>query len=100
MSVMHWATLHARLMGWSGKVDAGHLADLMDAIHNIPELVQDWERCDLKFLRESFFRAYDTKWSAVSGFSMCATFDDALSKHDTRAQQSVQPDRREDAPPG
>jgi hypothetical protein len=27
--------LHARVMGYSGTVDAAHIADLMDAVHNI-----------------------------------------------------------------
>jgi hypothetical protein len=80
MSVVYGAVLRARRMGWSGEVQADHLADLMDAIHNIPELVQNWERCDIEFMRESFFRAYDRKWAAVSGFSMCKTFDSAVSK--------------------
>jgi hypothetical protein len=80
MSVVRLAVLHARRMGWSGQVQPDHLADLMDAIHNVPELVQNWETCDVDFMREGFFRAYDRKWAAVSGFSMCKAFDNALGK--------------------
>ena len=80
MSVVRLAVLHARRMGWSGEVQPEHLADLMDAIHNIPDLVQNWETCDVESMRENFFRAYDRKWAAATGFSMCDTFDKALGK--------------------
>ena len=80
MSVVRLAVLHARRMGWSGEVQPDQLADLMDAIHNIPELVQNWETCDVQLMRESFLRAYDSKWAGVTGFSMCDTFDNALGK--------------------
>ena len=56
------------------------MADLMDAIHNIPELVRNWERCDVEHMREAFFGAYDRKWSVVSGFSMRAIFDRLVSE--------------------
>ena len=65
-------------MGWSREVDPEHLADLMDAIHNIPEMIENWERCDVEFMRTAFFKAYDEKWSSRSGLSMCQTFDQAL----------------------
>jgi hypothetical protein len=30
---------------------ADELAELMDAVHNIPHLIGDWERCDESLLR-------------------------------------------------
>ena len=39
MAVLYRATLTARRWGWSSHVSPEHLADLMDAIHNIPDLV-------------------------------------------------------------
>jgi hypothetical protein len=48
MAVMFQASLGCRSWGWSGEVSAEHLADLMDAIHNIPALVRQWELCDVR----------------------------------------------------
>jgi hypothetical protein len=45
MKVICKAAIYARDQGWRGSVDPMDIADLMDAIHNIPELVQNWERC-------------------------------------------------------
>jgi hypothetical protein len=78
MAVIHGTVVRARAMSWSRNIDPAHLADLMDAIHNIPEMVQTWERCDVEFMRSAYFMAYDEKWSSHSGFSMCGTFDQAL----------------------
>ena len=39
------------------------VADLMDAIHVIPELLDEWERCDEPALRRNFLLAYDQKWA-------------------------------------
>lgn len=75
MAVMQRATLTSRAWGWSGTVSAEHLADLMDAIHNIPQLVQHWELCDVEFLRTSFLQSYDRKWSGRGGLGLCELVD-------------------------
>jgi hypothetical protein len=49
--------LDARLLGWKReqegltREESRRLADLMDAVHSIPELVPDWEQCDGGLLR-------------------------------------------------
>ena len=42
LRVIYMASLDARVAGWSGDVNAERLADLMDAIHNIPSLILNW----------------------------------------------------------
>lgn len=79
MTVLYRALLHARLMGFSGAVDAAHLADLMDAVHNIPDLVRNWERCDIELMRTAFLKAYDEKWTARGGLALCDIFDRAVA---------------------
>ena len=57
LTVLSRACIDARLLGWSGEkdgpsaADASELADLMDAIHNLPHLIQNWEHCDEQLLR-------------------------------------------------
>lgn len=78
MRVVYQALLHARLMGWSGTVDPEHLADLMDAVHNIPDLVQHWERCDIGLMR-ACLTDYERTWLARGGVTLCEIFDQALA---------------------
>jgi hypothetical protein len=79
MKVMYCAVIHARLRAYSGIVDAAELGDLMDAIHNIPELVQNWERCDIELLRNSFLGVYEEKWASCGGPPLRKLFDEALT---------------------
>jgi hypothetical protein len=58
LEVLYLAALDARVLGWSGEREglgsdqAKRLADLMDAVHNVPKLAAEWERCDEQLLRE------------------------------------------------
>ena len=38
------------------------LAGLMDAVHNIPHLLADWDRCDQSLLR-GMLDDYDKRWA-------------------------------------
>lgn len=80
MKVVYHAAVYARSWGYSGKVDANNIADLMDAIHNIPELIQNWERCDVQLLRMSFLGAYQDKWARHGGPPLRDIFDKAVEK--------------------
>lgn len=77
MTVVYRALLHARRMGYSGTVDAAHIADLMDAVHNIPDLVQNWDRCDIELIR-TYLKAYEEKWAARGGAALCEIFDQKI----------------------
>jgi hypothetical protein len=78
MKVICKAAIYARDQGWRGSVDPMDIADLMDAIHNIPELVQNWERCDVELLRKSFLGVYQDKWSARGGPALRDIFDQVV----------------------
>jgi hypothetical protein len=78
MTVIYRAVLHARLLGYSGTVDAAHIADLMDAVHNIPDLVRNWERCDIEMLRV-FLKDYEEKWASRGGVPLCEIFDQRVA---------------------
>jgi hypothetical protein len=68
LEVLQHATIHARLLGYAGHeagltaAQSDCLADLMDAVENIPDLLQRWEDCDEPMLR-SFLEAFDEKWA-------------------------------------
>lgn len=70
----------ARYLAW-GKGNNEQIADLMDAIHVIPELLNEWERCDEPALRATFLAAYDKKWAQEpNSFSMMDTFNQVYSR--------------------
>jgi hypothetical protein len=79
MEILYRASTACRVWGWSDGVSAEHLADLMDAIHNIPHLVQRWEGCDIDFLREAYLKPYEQKWSQRGGLALCKIFDDLVA---------------------
>ena len=57
LAVLRDATIYAR--NWAvGDISPEKLGDLMDAVHNIPELLNRWEECDEPSLR-SALESYD-----------------------------------------
>ena len=86
LEVVYRAALNARVIGWSGEKDglnaqqSAQLADLMDAIHNIPHLLQRWEQCDESLLR-SFLETFDTKWKGSGAGLLLVVYEEALAKH-------------------
>ncbi len=79
MEVLYRTAITCRMWGWSNNAPSEHLADLMDAIHNIPHLVQNWEGCDVKLLREGFLQPYQEKWRSSGGLPLCQIFDDVVA---------------------
>lgn len=61
MRVIYMAILDARVAGWQSDVNPERLADLMDTIHNIPNLVQHWESCDVDSSKERLLN-FERKW--------------------------------------
>ena len=61
LRVIYMASTAARIDGWQNNVNPERLADLMDAIHNIPFLILNWESCDQEMLK-SCLLDYETKW--------------------------------------
>ena len=83
LEVLHRASIHARLIGWSGENDgltadrSAEIADLMDAVHNIPHLLQHWEGCDESLLR-SFLKTFDTKWKDKNSAGLLVAYEQML----------------------
>ncbi len=93
VAVLYRASITCRMWGWSGEVQAEHLADLMDAIHNIPNLVKDWRRCDVELLRSSFLQVYQLKWAGRGGLALADIFDEVVSEGVKGAEQDAAADR-------
>lgn len=81
LEVLYRAAIDARLLGYGGEREglgsdqAKRLADLMDAVHEIPRLAADWERCDEPLLR-SILGDYDTR----HGGSLLETYDRVVAE--------------------
>ena len=81
LEVLYRATVEARLLGWEGERDglsrekSKRLGDLMDAVHNIPGLAADWERCNENLLR-GMLGDYDKR----HGGHLLATYDQVASR--------------------
>ena len=80
LTLLENSIIYCRAACYSNKWTVEHVADLMDAIHNIPWLIQNWECCNIKFLRESFLQVYDKKWSGNGGLALCKIFDDIVAE--------------------
>ena len=61
LEVIRDGLLQARAWGWSGNVPAEQLADLMDALHDIPTHIQHWDDVGDGAVKEKL-RRYDEKW--------------------------------------
>jgi hypothetical protein len=67
LEVLYRATIEARMLGYEGHAhglspqQSDQLAALMDAVHNIPHLVLDWEQCNESLL-VGLLRDYDERW--------------------------------------
>lgn len=87
LEVVYRAILEARVLAWGNarllsrlsKSRQAQIADLMDVIHNIPDLLRDWEKCDQRRLREEFAR-YDKKWAHRSSLSLGRIYDETIEK--------------------
>jgi hypothetical protein len=94
LSVLYRACINGRLIGWSGEqsgltaTQSGELADRMDAVHNIPCLVQNWEKYDEPLLRQ-FLATFDEKWKAGGHGNLLAAYEDVLAR---RAAPSAEGD--------
>lgn len=90
LEVIYRATINARMIEWAGKKGGLHpaqtaqIADLMDAIRNLPHLLQRWDSSDEMLLR-SFLEAYDHKWKGTNSAGLLIVYEDALRSHAARS---------------
>jgi hypothetical protein len=86
LEVIYRATINARIIGWAGMKGGlrpeqlAQIADLMDAIHSLPHLLDRWDEHDEELLR-SFLEAFDQKWKGTNSAGLLAIYEDALRDH-------------------
>jgi hypothetical protein len=68
--------INARVMGWQNAPHE-HIADLMDAVHNLPYYLSRWPEFDRDVFRV-FLKGYDAKWPA--GIRLLNVLDDCLMR--------------------
>jgi hypothetical protein len=80
LRVVYSATVEARALAWDGQQSnltesqIRRLADLMDAVHNIPLLITRWGQCDESLLR-GMLRDYDDKWGTESRTRLLTVYE-------------------------
>jgi hypothetical protein len=85
LRVLYRATIEARMMGYAGEqrglseIEGKRLADLMDAVHNLPDLIQRWDTCNEDLLR-GMLRDFDARWYGVSGVRLLEEYEGALAR--------------------
>ena len=80
MHVLYWTFLKARMWGWSGSVNPAMLADLMDAVHNLPHMIADWtDETDNRLRRE--LSSFDERWPEMAFLMSC--YENALQGQHT-----------------
>lgn len=75
LNVLFNAMLEARCLAREAGQD--RIADLMTAVHNIPNFIKEWERCDPKVVRD-YLANYDEVWSG--GMRLANLYDKNMQK--------------------
>lgn len=78
LRVLTSSILRARAWGWRKEVPAEELADLMDAVHNIPQLLLNWESCDQELLL-AMLDDFDRKWTSSGGLALRSIYEQELN---------------------
>jgi hypothetical protein len=84
LAVLYRACSRARMLGYEGQeaglpaLRAELLADLMDAVHNIPQVLLRWREEVHEPLLRDMLDGFDEKWSS-EGSALGAAFDRALT---------------------
>jgi len=82
LEVLYRAAIDARMLGYEGHESGlapqrcDQLAALMDAVHEIPHLLGDWDRCDESLLR-GILDFYDQRWTA----GLLDAYDRKVTEH-------------------
>ena len=83
LAVLYSACVRARSLGYEGQTSglgrdrAELLADLMDAVHNLPDLIVRWSECDESLVRANL-EDFDARWPS-EGIGLLATYNHSLA---------------------
>jgi hypothetical protein len=93
LAVLRDATIYVR--NWAGAdISLEKLGDLMDAVHNIPELLNRWEECDEPSLR-SALESYDKRWVQWEGdLSLMNVLETTIAQKKGEIRRPVRPGYR------
>jgi len=79
MCVLTAAILYARAWAWQNKIPAEQLADLMDAVHNIPAFLENWESCDQDLFMADL-NHFQQNWASSGGLALHSIYEQALAR--------------------
>lgn len=85
LRVLEYAIIEARSLGWAAgegtmaKQGVEQVTGLMDAVHNLPHLIEHWERVDQQWLRNDL-RHYDERWGHNSHFRLLEAYEHELKR--------------------
>jgi hypothetical protein len=83
LNVLNDVLLFVRLRSrGDNRLSDEHLFDLMNAVHNVPELLTrhgEWFTAEM--IRNDAFADYDSKWANNGGLSLVRMIDEAMSRH-------------------
>ena len=82
VDVLRMAILEARIWGWEGNVDAERLGDLMDAVHNIPSLIANWNANGVDDIKREI-ETYERKWGQNGGPCLRTRFETVVNTGDS-----------------
>jgi hypothetical protein len=78
LRVLTWAILKARAWAWQKQVPVEQLADLMDAVHNIPGLLGKWESCNQGLLL-AMLEDFERKWASSGGLALRSIYEQEVN---------------------
>jgi hypothetical protein len=73
LNVLYHAINRVKLLSYADKPDVKQIADLMDAVHNLPRLLIRWDLCDEDWLLEYLSGYYET-WRGRDGIDLVGVF--------------------------
>lgn len=97
LDVLYRVAIEVRVLAWGSSYSIRHrlkrrhherIADLMDATHNIPVMMNNWEHCEVERIRE-YLDACDRRWvnDPSAMYRLAEIYDEALRKSRARADE-------------
>ena len=95
LDTLFYAAYMTRTCAMTQEMSREQISDLWEALHNVPDLLKDWPRCNEPMLRAAL-KPFDDKWSKhPPHMRLCDRFHATLADP-TRAKHSLRhPPRRE-----
>ncbi len=88
LAALYHAALEGRRLGFIGSRSlrnrlssrgSRQMADVMDAVHNLPWLIENWEKCDQDGLRQNL-GSYKRKWGERAGTDLLTVYEQTFCR--------------------